>query len=370
MVIEIVVPSIAESISEVIISSLLVADGSRVQENEGILELETEKVNQLIYASCSGVVFWKVKKGDVVSVGDVVGFIEEGNVVSDHLDEVAVFSQSSTTDVPVANVFVVDEDKPDAEIIKMPLSQEGPPIRGKFVPLRKSKRFAEEEREKMSSMRKTIAKRLTESLHTSAMVTTFNEVNMDAIIDLRQKNQEEFQKKFDLKLGFMSFFIKAVVRGLQEFPKLNAYIDGDDIVYRKYYDIGIAVSTDQGLLVPVLRNCNTSSQGELERHLADVAARARSGKIMLPELEGGGFTITNAGVFGSLLSTPILNPPQVGILAMHKIEKRPIVADDKIIIANMMYVALSYDHRIIDGKDAVSFLVRVKELLETPDLIL
>ncbi len=223
-----------------------------------------------------------------------------------------------------------------------------------------------EERVRMSPLRKRIAQRLKEAQNTAAMLTTFNEVDMAALIATRNQYKELFEKKHGARLGFMSFFVRACITGLKEIPSVNAEIDGDDIVYKNHYDIGVAVSAPQGLVVPVVRDADTLSLAEIEKAIADFAARARSGKLTLEELQGGTFTISNGGVFGSLMSTPILNPPQSAILGMHKIQKRPVAVDDEIVIRPMMYLALSYDHRIIDGREAVTFLVRVKECLEDP----
>ncbi|MBQ8498423.1 dihydrolipoyllysine-residue succinyltransferase [Chlamydia sp.] len=362
MGIEVRIPNIAESISEVTVSSLLVSSGDCVQENQGILEIESDKVNQLIYAPCSGRVEWSVSVGDTVAVGSVVGTIFE----SESQDTLQIREQMP---------FSLVEQESDAQIISFPSSlRQDPPAEGKrFVPLKEIQRSdsnSRESRESMSAIRKTISRRLVQALHDSAMLTTFNEVYMGPMIALRKEKQDAFVSKYGVKLGYMSFFIKAVVDSLKKYPRVNAYIDGNEIVYRHYYDISIAVGTDRGLVVPVIRNCDQLSNGDIELQLADLASRARKGNLAIHELEGGSFTITNGGVYGSLLSTPIINPPQVGILGMHKIEKRPVVREDTIIIADMMYVAMSYDHRIIDGKEAVGFLVNIKELLEQPELLL
>ncbi len=223
----------------------------------------------------------------------------------------------------------------------------------------------------MTRLRKRIAERLKEAQNTAAMLTTFNEVDMSAVMALRSKYQENFQKKHGIKLGFMSFFVKAVIDALKAYPSVNAEIDGDEVVYKHYYDIGVAVSTEQGLVVPVLRDADAASLADIEKKIADLGKRARDGKLSMEDLNGGTFTITNGGIFGSLMSTPILNPPQVGILGMHKIQERPMVLPGSRIEARpMMYTALSYDHRIIDGREAVSFLVRVKETIEDPQRLL
>ena len=227
-----------------------------------------------------------------------------------------------------------------------------------------------ETRRPMSKIRKVIAQRLVEAQQSMAMLTTFNEVEMTQVILLREKYKESFAKKYGCKLGFMSFFVKAAVSALQTYPDFNSFIDGEDIVHRGTYDIGVAVGTDKGVIVPVIRNCDALSYAEIEQALEHFAKKAREGKIAANDLQGGGFTITNGGVYGSLLSTPILLPPQCGILGMHKIEKRPVVINDQISIRSMMYLALSYDHRLVDGKEAVSFLVHIKNMLEDPSRLL
>lgn len=227
-----------------------------------------------------------------------------------------------------------------------------------------------ETRQKLSRLRKVIGERLMQAQKSTAMLTTFNEADMTQIISLREKCKESFTKQYGVRLGFMSFFVKAVVSALEAYPEFNSYLDGDDLVHREYYDIGIAVGTNKGLFVPVIRNCDQLTFAEIEKALEGFANRAREGALSIEDLQGGGFTITNGGVYGSLLSTPILNPPQVGILGMHKIEKRPVVVNDQIAIRSMMYLALSYDHRIVDGKEAVSFLVHIKEILEDPARLL
>lgn len=363
MSIEVRIPNIAESISEVTISALLIPSGDLVQENQGILEIESDKVNQLIYAPCSGRVEWSVSVGDTVAVGSVVGIISEAEKSQD------------TAPIHEQMPFSLVEQESDAQIIAFPSSvRQDPPAEGKtFVPLKEIQPASSdhrESRESMSAIRKTISRRLVQSLHDSAMLTTFNEIHMGPLIALRKERQEDFVAKYGVKLGFMSFFVRAVVDSLKKYPRVNAYIEDNEIVYRHYYDISIAIGTDRGLVVPVIRNCDQLSSGEIELQLADLASRAREGKLAIHELEGGGFTITNGGVYGSLLSTPIINPPQAGILGMHKIEKRPVVREDAIVIADMMYVAMSYDHRITDGKEAVGFLVNVKEQLEQPELLL
>ena len=222
----------------------------------------------------------------------------------------------------------------------------------------------------MTRLRRTIANRLKEAQNTAAMLTTFNEVDMTNVMALRDRLKEDFEKKHGARLGFMSFFVKACIAGLKELPAVNAEIDGEDLVYKNYYDIGVAVGTPQGLVVPVVRDADQKSFGEIEKAIAELGRKARDGKLSIAELSGGTFTISNGGVYGSLLSTPILNPPQSGILGLHSIQKRPVVVDGQIVIRSMMYVALSYDHRLIDGREAVQFLVRVKECIESPERLL
>lgn len=373
MITEVYVPNFAESISEVIINVVLVASDSKVTENQGIAELESEKVNHLIYAPTSGKIVWEVKEGDVVAVGALIAKIYSTDEEKSS-SSVQHNISTSTVDIEKSSDHkdLVSEQK--VEIIDFPSEQTpSEPPNKRFVPLKDKVAHSLHEREtrqRMSSIRKTISKRLLQAMHESAMLTTFNEVNMSALLQLRKERQELFIEKYGVKLGLMSFFIKASVLALKEFPKVNAYIDGNDIVYRHYYDLSIAIGTDRGLVVPVIRNVDQLSSGAIETELVNLASKARDGSLSFSELQGGCFTITNGGVYGSLLSTPILNPPQVGILGMHKIEKRPIVQDGQIIAADMMYIALSYDHRMIDGKEAVGFLVKIKECIENPESLL
>jgi 2-oxoglutarate dehydrogenase E2 component (dihydrolipoamide succinyltransferase) len=290
-----------------------------------------------------------VKEGEQVAIGALLGEIKEGAL-------------------PEKKPEVKKEEKPKEEKvqpsrIKEKVLEEREPVKKEEAAPKVSD---QEMRKRMSPLRQTIATRLVEVLKQAAMLTTFNEVDMSAIKAIREKHQEKFQSQHGIKLGLMSFFVKAVVEGLKAYPELNAYIDGEEIVYRHYYHIGIAVSAEKGLFVPVVRDCDVASFAEIEKEIARLAKKAREGKIAIDDLTGAGFTITNGGVFGSLLSTPILNPPQVGILGMHKIQERAVVVEGQIVIRPMMYLALSYDHRIVDGKEAISFLARVKEALEDP----
>jgi 2-oxoglutarate dehydrogenase E2 component (dihydrolipoamide succinyltransferase) len=374
MKVEIKVPAMGESISEASIGSILKASGSYVHEGEEIIELETEKVNQVLYAPCNGVVNWSISQGATVSVGEVIGYCDseaQGEVKKkEEAPKEEKPQQATPPPAPVGQSSRMGQKEFVADLFKEPKKE--PKSKKKDVEKAQVQPVEKEGliRRKMSRIRKTIATRLVHSLHESAMLTTFNEVDMSQVLAMREKYKEIFLEKHGVKLGFTSFFVKAVIEALKEFPDFNSFIDGEDIVQRTKHDIGIAVSTDRGLVVPVIRDCDTLSFAEIEKEVASYAAKARNGKLAITDLEGGGFTITNGGVFGSMLSTPILNPPQVGILGMHKIMKRAVVVDDEIVIRPMMYLALSYDHRIVDGKEAVVFLVRVKEVLEDPSRLM
>lgn len=331
---EIKIPSFGESVVEVTIGAIIKPSGSSVEVDEDILELETDKLNQVLPASHAGKVELFVKTGDVAKVGQIIGTID--------------------TDVKGGSAPKMEKKEPEAP--------KDPPQK-QALPQKKS---GKERREKMTKLRKVIAERLVQVKNQTAMLTTFNEIDMSAVMELRERAQENFQKKHGVKLGFMSIFMRAAIAALKEFPSINARIDGDEIVFNDFYDISIAVSTDKGLMVPVIRNGDALSCGDIEKNLKILAEKARNGTISVDDLQGGTFTITNAGLFGSLFSTPILNPPQSGILGMHNIVKRPIVVADEIVIRPMMYVALSYDHRIVDGKEAVSFLMHIKKNIEEP----
>lgn len=388
---EIKVPPMGESITEATVGTLIKQPGSSVQVDDEILELETDKVNQVLYAKSSGVLRLQVKPGDVVKIGQVIGEIDlSGKKPSEPAPEPQPQGQPKAEPEPVEKqqpiqgqagirlgkeAFLADIQKttpptpPPAPVEKSEKAEVSPAQPTlKEAPV--SVGGERETRRKMSKIRKVIASRLVEAQQTTAMLTTFNEIDFSAILDLREKYKEFFLKKHGVKLGFMSFFVKAVVSALKEIPDLNSYISQDDIVHREYYDIGIAVGTERGLVVPVVRDCDKLSFAQVEKEIEEYAKKAREGRLAIDDLQGGGFTITNGGVYGSLLSTPILNPPQSGILGMHKIEKRAVVVDDQIVIKPMMYVALSYDHRIVDGKEAVTFLVHIKNALEDPSRLL
>ena len=399
--IDIKVPTVGESISEVTLIKWLKQNGDYVDRDEVIAELESEKATFEVNAEKAGVLKTVGKEGDTLNIGDVLAQIDETAAKTDSgvskesevkeqnaekkseqpktnnapAKEVAVHD----TDVkatPVASAIIADK-KVDPKNIQ-PSGYNGRIMKEDVLaalsnPGRKPgvQAFSrEEKKEKMSNLRKTVSRRLVEAKNTTAMLTTFNEVDMSKIMEIRSANKDKFKEKHGVNLGFMSFFTKAVCYALQEWPAVNAYIDGDSIIYHEYCDISIAVSAPKGLVVPVIRNAESLSMAEIEKKVIELATKARDNKLTMEEMQGGTFTITNGGVFGSLMSTPIINIPQSAILGMHKIEERPVVVDKQIVIRPMMYVALSYDHRIIDGKESVSFLVRVKELLENPELLL
>lgn len=380
MKVEIKVPAMGESITEATVGEILKASGSPVAMDDELLELETDKVNQVLYAPEAGVVTLTVFTDDVVTIGQVIGFV----------DSEGATAAPEPKSEPEPALEPTPEPGPEApKPAPAPTPAEGPAVRQSREAFLREKPAEptpspaapalvpktvpgerHETRRKMSKIRKVIARRLVESQQTTAMLTTFNEVDLTEVMALRAKYKEQFIKEHGVKLGFMSFFVKAAVSALQALPDINSYIDGDEIVHREYYDIGIAVGTDRGLMVPVVRDCDQLTFAGVEQSINAYALKAREGKLSMDDLQGGGFTVTNGGVYGSLLSTPILNPPQAGILGMHKIDKRAIVVDDEIVIRPMMYLALSYDHRIVDGKEAVTFLVHMKNLLEDPARLL
>lgn len=383
---EIKVPSMGESITEATIAVILKESGTKVKADEEILELETDKVNQVLFAAESGLLTWSVKVGDTVKIGDSIGFIEkvteEKPVEEKRAEEKPVEEKPTTEDPVIENkkeAEIKPLEKPTARIFKeeslkdlssteKPQQKEMPKVLKESTSGVKGNRL--ETRTKMTKIRKVIAERLVKAQLETAILSTFNEADMTEIMGLRERYKDVFFKEHGVKLGFMSFFVKAVAVALKAFPNVNSYIDAEDIVHREYYDIGIAVGTDRGLVVPVLRHAETLTFAEIEAEIEQYAKKAREGGLSVDDLTGGSFTITNGGVYGSLLSTPILNFPQSAILGMHKIMKRPVVIDDQIVIRQMMYLALSYDHRLIDGKEAVSFLIMIKNLLEDPSRLL
>ncbi len=404
MKMQIKVPAVGESITEGTIAQWSKKDGEFVKRDEVVLVLETDKASVEVVAEADGKLTTSAKAGDVVKVGSVVGEIDTGAKGAAQADAkvetkattpakpvapAAVEAKSSAPQSPAVrrvaaeNGLNVDAiagtgkggrvtkaDAMDAVSSKNSAPQEeAAPAKPAVVPKPLPDRFAGGEdvvREPMTTIRRRIAERLVEAQSTAAILTTFNEVDMSQLMALRTKYKEKFEKKYGVGLGFMGFFVKAVVEGLKAFPRVNAFIDGTDVVFHNYYNIGVAVGTEKGLMVPVLKHVEHMSLAEIELAIKSYAQKARDGKISIDDLNGGTFTISNGGVYGSLMSTPILNPPQSGILGMHKIEERPIAVGGQVVIRPMMYLALSYDHRIIDGGESVSFLVRVKDCLEDP----
>lgn len=398
---QILVPTLGESVSEATVATWLKKEGEAVKADEPIVELETDKVTLEVNAPADGVIV-KISagEGDNVEVGALLGEISNDASAAAAApaakEEAAPAAAPASTDAeqklsPAVQKLVdehnLDPSKipgtgKDGRLIKEDVQNfldtqgkaaetpapQAVPSHAVPTPAAPTRAAGQrEERVRMTRLRQSIAKRLKEAQNTAAMLTTFNEVDMGAVMELRKQYKDVFEKKHGTKLGFMSFFVKACVNALNEFPAVNAEIQGDEIVYKNYCDIGVAVSTPQGLVVPVLRGCEDRTMANIESSIVELGTKARDGKISMDDMMGGSFTITNGGVFGSLMSTPILNAPQSGILGMHKIQQRPMVmADGSIEARPMMYIALSYDHRIIDGREAVSFLVRVKESLEDP----
>lgn len=403
--IDIKVPTVGESISEVTLVKWLKNDGDYVQRDEVIAELESEKATFEVNAEQAGLLKTVGKEGDTLNIGDVLAQIDEAAARQEGkapqaapekapepvkaevkaeqpkaqpapANQTAASVPADIKASPVASAIIADK-KVDPKTIQ-PSGYNGKILKDDVLealsnPGRKPGTEAfgrNERREKMSNLRKTVSRRLVEAKNTTAMLTTFNEVDMSKIMAIRTANKDKFKEVHGVNLGFMSFFTKAVCFALQEWPAVNAYIDGDSIVYHDYCDISIAVSAPKGLVVPVIRNAESLSMFEIEKKVVELATKARDNKLSMEEMQGGTFTITNGGVFGSLMSTPIINIPQSAILGMHKIQERPVALDGQVVIRPMMYLALSYDHRIIDGRESVSFLVRVKELLENPELLL
>jgi len=390
MTIEIKVPPLGESVSEASIAKLHKKVGDAVKADELILELETDKVTLEVNAPANGVISdLKVKEGDNVKVGDLVAVMQEGGsakatpVASSQATpnlqaSVASNKISAQHELSPAPKKLATENNVDTSTIAGS-GKDGRVTKGdvldviangtKNVIVQNAPQASGSkptERVKMSKLRQKIAERLKESQNTAAILTTFNEVDMGAVMALRTEYKDVFEKKHGVKLGFMSFFVKACIVALKELPAINAEIDGTDIIYKNFYDIGVAVGSPQGLVVPVLREGDKLNLAGIEKGISELGVKARDGKLTLPDLAGATFTISNGGVYGSLMSTPIINPPQSAILGMHKIQERPMAINGEIKIRPMMYLALSYDHRIIDGKEAVTFLVRIKELLEDP----
>ena len=341
MKVNVTVPSMGESITTAIISNWFVNDGDLVKKNDPIYELETDKITSEVTAEVSGIISITTAVDEEVDIGSIVATIDEKEVSSpEDITDKPKKDAHKDTEVKITKIEKIDSDNSDKE-----------------------------DKKKMNPLRKKIAQRLVTATQETALLTTFNEVDMLELMTLRKKEQNQFTKKNNVKLGFMSFFTKAVVKALEEVPAVNSRIEGEYIIKHNYYDIGIAVGTDKGLMVPVVRECNLKSFAEIEHSIVDYATKAREGKIQLNDLEGGVFTISNGGIYGSMLSTPIINFPQPAILGLHKIQDRPVVVDGEIVIRPMMYLALSYDHRLIDGKEAVTFLASIKDSIENPKLI-
>lgn len=399
---QVTVPKAGESITEATLNRWFKTDGSFVKADEPLFEMGTDKAAQEVVAPVAGVVKHLVKEGETIAIGAVVAQIdtdakapvaqanserkvggETPAVAKQAPKQEAIASPAATRVLAEAGVKADDVKGTgrDGRIMKEDAvaAAAAPEANGRREPAGESKLAPRPTltqagqrttREPMSPIRKRIATRLLESQNTTATLTTFNEADMTAIQELRAKYNEKFEKKHGVKLGFMSIFVKAAIEALKAFPLVNARLDGNDIVHQHFYDIGVAVSTEKGLMVPVIRGADQLGFAEIEKEIGAVAKKARDGKISVADLEGGTFTITNGGIFGSMMSTPILNPPQVAILGMHSIQKRPVVVNDQIVIRPMMYLALSYDHRLIDGREAVQFLVRIKECVENPERIL
>jgi 2-oxoglutarate dehydrogenase E2 component (dihydrolipoamide succinyltransferase) len=397
MAIELKVPVVGESITEVQISEWLKAEGDSVQKDEPVVVIDSEKTTFELPAPEAGTLT-KIfcKAGDTVSIGTVLAELEPGAAAMPRPEKAkpapapaakpapapaakapppsaAKAPPASATrpapapatkPVPASATPAPAEPAAETQLPRPPSTPTAPPALPR-APLKTSTE-SEEEVVPMTRLRRTIARRLVEALHTMAMVTTFNEIDMSAVQALRAQHQETFQRRHGVKLGLMSFFVKAAIEALKQFPQLNAEVRGDDIVYRNYFDIGVAIATERGLVVPVLRRAERLSFAEVEKEIASFAQRAKENALNPEDLEGGTFTVTNGGVFGSLLSAPLINPPQSGILGLHAIEDRPVAREGSVVIRPMMYVALTYDHRIVDGREAVLFLRRVKELAENP----
>ncbi len=363
MAVELKVPSLGESVTEVEIGAWLKREGDAVNKDENVVSLESEKASVDLPAPISGTLGKIVKRtGEKAAMGDVIALFEPSGKAKE-APSVPPDRQSLGDGGSPPVTERKKEKAPVAAVTPAPGPSPAPaPVAG--APGR------QEEVVPMTLLRRTVAQRLVEASQTMAMLTTFNEIDLSAVIAMRKQYQESFTRKYGVKLGFMSFFVKASVEALRAIPQINASIRGNDIIYHHYFDIGVAIGGGKGLVVPVLRNAEKMSFAEVEQSVAGLAARAQTGRLTPDELQGGTFTITNGGVYGSLLSTPIINPPQCAILGMHTIQERPVAVDGKVVVRPMMYVALSYDHRIVDGREAVTFLGQIKEMLETPARLL
>jgi len=362
MNIEVKIPSAGESITSGVLSIWHKKNGERVSRDELLFTLETDKVSQEVTAADSGILHTKVAEGDEVKIGQVVAEIEP--------IAAGVTETAPQVEAPASAPVEAKATAPAPEAPKPPTPAPAPKAAAPKAESSSTVGDSRATRKKLSPLRRKIATQLVMAQQTAAILTTFNECDMSAIMALRKELQEDFSKKHGVKLGFMSFFIKAVVDALQAIPSINSRMEGDELITNNAYDIGVAVGTERGLIVPVVKDCEKLTFAEIETTLAGFATKAREGRISLEDLSGGVFTISNGGVYGSLLSTPILNPPQSGILGMHKIQDRAVVVNGQIVARPMMYLALSYDHRVVDGKEAVTFLVRVKDCIENPARLL
>ncbi len=421
---KIVVPALGESITEATVSKWLKNEGDTVEADEPIVELETDKVNLEVPSPVSGVLSEiNFKDGSTVEVGALLGSVSENGAGNNKNQEIQKIDPTQkdnniiNLEVPKSELKIFDKKNEEDHLVDEPLvltneikkeenfpekksenktlspavrkivtekkidinsikgtGRDGRILKNDLLSLmgeqpqasQRKAQYGQEERIKMTRLRQTIAKRLKQAQTNAALLTTFNEVDMSNIIEIRKENQEDFQSRYGIKLGFMSFFVKACIVALKSFPAVNAEIDGDDIVYKNYYNISFAVGTEKGLVVPVLKNADELSFADIEKSIKEISEKAKHGKLTIEDLQGGTFTITNGGVYGSMLSTPILNLPQSGVLGMHNIVERPVVIDGEVKVRPIMYLALSYDHRIIDGKESVSFLKMIKEILEDP----
>ena len=396
MAIEVKIPPMGESITSGVLSKWHVTDGAIVKKDQPLFELETDKITSEGTAEVAGRITFKVAAGTEVKIGQVVASIDESAANAASAPAVPIENQKSKIENPATQSPAVRRLAAETGIDPASVAGSGkagrvtkgdmlavaePAAAGQRLEAKGEKPATlsapspqasspspagRQTRMKMTKLRQTIASRLVSAQHEAAMLTTFNEVDMSAVMDLRKKYQDDFVKKHGVKLGFMSFFTKAVVHALRDVPAVNARIDGDTIVQNHYYDVSMAVSTEKGLMVPVIRNCDALGMADIEKAIGEAAKKARDGKITLADLEGGVFTITNGGIFGSMLSTPILNAPQSAILGLHAINERPVAVNGQVVIRPMMYLALSYDHRLVDGKEAVTFLVKVKQAIEDP----
>lgn len=406
MIIEVKIPPLGESITSGVLAKWHVADGTVVKKDQPLFELETDKITSEGVAESAGKITFKVQPGTEVKIGEVVATIDisatapVAGSTSDPkpatpaaapaaavksteqspavrriaaetgIDTASIAGTGKAGRVTKGDVIAAVESAPKASTVAAAVASAPAASLPASAPVISAPSGEKRTRVKMSKLRQTIAKRLVSAQHEAAMLTTFNEVDMSAVMALRAKYQDDFVKKNGVKLGFMSFFTKAVVHALKEVPAINAQLDGDEVIQNHYYDISMAVSTEKGLVVPVVRGCDQLDMAGIEKAIGDVAKKARDGKLGLPDFEGGCFTITNGGIFGSMLSTPIINAPQSAILGLHAINDRPVALNGQVVIRPMMYLALSYDHRLVDGKEAVTFLVKIKQAIEDPTRLL